>query len=224
VTVVPQSQRFDVLGLELDGTVAVPEGSTGVVLFARGAGGTRDDELDARVARELNSVRIATVMVDLLTTAEQRIDAATAELRYDADLLGVRVIAIIDRLASEHPTARLPGGVLGSHSGAAAALIAAAARPQWVRAVAAYSGRPDLAGEFLLLVHAPSLFVVGEYDRQLLGLNQDAADRIPGPARVAVIPGAGHLLNEPGAMSLVADLSRDWFRELFRARAAASAR
>jgi hypothetical protein len=221
---VPQSRTFDVLGLDLDGDVAVPEDPTAVVLFLRGLNDNRDDERDLRVANALNDARIATVRADLLTAAEKRIDAATAELRFNADLLGVRTIALIDLVAAEHPTARLPGGLFGSHSAAAAALIAATARPHWVRAVAAPSGRPDLAGEFLLIARVPTLLVVGEYDTKLLEINQDAADRIAGPARVAVIPDVGHQFDDPDAQALVAQLCGDWFRELLRARTAQHAR
>jgi putative phosphoribosyl transferase len=224
VTVVPQSRSFDVLGLDLDGDVALPEEPTGLVLVVRGPDGSSDDERDLRMVDELNKLRIATIRVNLLTAAEQRIDAATAELRFDADLLGVRTIAIIDRLESEPATARLPGGVFGSHSGAAACLIAAAARPLWVRAVASAGGRPDLAGEFLLIARAPTLLVVGEYDTPILARNRDAADRIAGPSRVAVIPDVGHRFDAPDALSLNAELCRDWFREHLRTRTAARAR
>jgi putative phosphoribosyl transferase len=221
VAVVWQSRSFDVLGLELGGDVALPESPIGVVLFARGPGGSSDDERDLRVSNELNMVRLATVRVNLLTAAEQRIDAATAELRFDADLLGVRTIAMIDRLASDGATAGLPGGLLGAHSAAAGCLIAAAARPQWVRAVASPSGRPDLAGEFLLIARAPTLLVVGEYDTALRGRNEDAADRIAGPTRVALLDDVGHLIDKPEAQALLAEMCRDWFRELLRAKTAA---
>ncbi|GAA0923625.1 alpha/beta hydrolase [Pseudonocardia zijingensis] len=223
MTIVRQSRNFDVLGLELGGDVAVPESPIGVVVLARGPGGRDDDERDLRVSNELGKVRVATVRVNLLTTAEQRIDAATAELRFDANLLGVRTIAMIDRLASDGATAGLPGGLLGAHSAAAGCLIAAAARPQWVRAVVSPSGRPDLAGEFLLIARAPTLLVVGEYDTVLRERNEVAADRIAGPTRVALLDDVGHLIDEPGAQALLAEMCRDWFRELLRARTEASA-
>jgi putative phosphoribosyl transferase len=224
VRAVPQPRRFEVLDIDLDGAVVVPEGATGMVLFAHGLGGTQHDERDVLAARELNNVGLATVMVDLLTPAEQRIDAATAEFRFDAGFLAVRVIALVDVLATEHDTAGLPGGILGSHSGAAAALIAAAARPQWVRGVAARGGRPDLAGEFLQLVRAPTLLVVGEYDHPLREVNEEAADRIRGLTRVAVVPNAGHLFEEPGTAAQAAELTRDWFRVLLRPREQAHSR
>jgi putative phosphoribosyl transferase len=162
--------------------------------------------------------------VNLLTAAEQRIDAATAELRFDADLLGVRTIAMIDRLTSERPTAGLPVGLVGAHTAAAGCLIAAAARPQRVRAVASPSGRPDLAGEFLLIARAPTLLMVGEYDTTLRGSNQDAAARIAGPTRVAVLDDVGHLIDKPHAQALVAEMCRDWFREHLRPRTASPVR
>jgi putative phosphoribosyl transferase len=218
VRAAPQSRSFEILDVDLDGAVALPPDPAGVVLFAHGLGGSRHDERDVLAARELNNVGIATVMVDLLTPAEQRIDAATAEFRFDAAFLGVRVIALADLLAAERGTSGLPGGVLGSHSGAAAALIAAAARPQWVRAVASRGGRPELAGEFLQLARAPTLLVVGEYDHPLRELNEEAANRIAGPNRVAVVPDAGHLFDEPGAAAMAAELTRDFFLVLLRAR------
>jgi putative phosphoribosyl transferase len=224
VPVVPQSRSFDVLGLGLDADVALPEDPVGVVLLARGPGGRGDDERDLRVSNELTGARLATVRVNLLTAAEQRIDAATAELRFDADLLGVRTIAMIDLLASERATAGLPGGLLGAHSAAAGCLIGAAARPQWVRAVASPGGRPDLAGEFLLIARAPTLLVVGEYDATLRERNQYAAGRIAGPTRLAVLDDVGNLVEEPDAQAVVAEMCRDWFRGLLRARTAAPAR
>jgi putative phosphoribosyl transferase len=218
VRAVPQSRSFEVLDVDLDGAVAVPDDATGLVLFAHGLGGSRHDERDVLAARELNNVGLATVMVDLLTPAEQRIDAATAQFRFDAAFLAVRLIALADVLATEHDTAGLPGGILGSHSGAAAALITAAARPQWVRGVVSRSGRPDLAGEFLLLARAPTLLIVGEYDQPLREINEEAADRIQALSRVAVIPDAGHLFDEPGTAAQAAELTRDWFRVLLRPR------
>ncbi|GAA3063030.1 dienelactone hydrolase family protein [Pseudonocardia yunnanensis] len=224
MTAVPQSRTFEILGLDLNGYVAMPPNPTGLVLFARGPGGSHDDERDVRVANELSTAQIATVRVNLLTEAEQRIDAATAELRFDANLLGVRTIAMIDRLASDHATASLPGGVLGAHAAAAACLIAAAARPDWVRAVVSPTGRPDLAGEFLLIARAPTLLVVGEYDAQLRARNEDAADRIAGPTRIAVLDDVGHVIDEPRAQVVLAEMCRDWFRAHLRPRAKARAR
>ena len=220
----PQSRTFDVLGLDLDGDVAVPENATGLVLMLRIPGADDDVDRDVRVAEALNGAGIATVRIALLTTAEQRIDAATAELRFNADLLGVRTIALIDRLAAEPATRRLHGGVAGSHSAAAAALIAAAARPLWVRAIASTCGRPDLAGEFLTIAHAPTLLVVGEFDTPIREQNEDAADRIAGPARVAVLDGVGPRFEQDDTRSLIADMFRDWFREHLRPRTAQHAR
>ena len=220
----PQSRTFDVLGLDLDGDVAVPENATGLVLMLRIPGADDDVDRDVRVAEALNGAGIATVRIALLTTAEQRIDAATAELRFNADLLGVRTIALIDRLAAEPATRRLHGGVAGSHSAAAAALIAAAARPLWVRAIASTCGRPDLADEFLTIAHAPTLLVVGEYDTRIREQNEDAADRIAGPARVAVLDGVGPRFEQDDTRSLIADMFRDWFREHLRPRTAQHAR
>jgi hypothetical protein len=224
MTAAPQSHTFDILGLDLDGYVAVPPNPTGLVLLARGPAGSHDDERDVRVVDGLNAVHIATVGVNLLTEAEQRIDAATAELRFDAHLLGVRTIAMIDRLASDHATASLPVGVLGAHTAAAACQIAAAARPHRVRAVVSPMGRPDLAGEFLRIARAPTLLVVGEYDARLRARNEEAADRIAGPTRIAVLDDVGQVIDEPGTQGVLAEMCRDWFRAHLCPRAKARAR
>jgi pimeloyl-ACP methyl ester carboxylesterase len=121
-------------------------------------------------------------------------------------------------------TAGLRAGLVGAHTAAAGCLIAAAARPQWVRAVASPSGRPDLAGEFLLIARAPTLLVVGEYDTTLRDRNEEAAGRIAGPTRVALLDDVGHLIDEPDAQALLAEMCREWFREHLRPRTGARVR
>jgi pimeloyl-ACP methyl ester carboxylesterase len=149
--------------------------------------------------------------MDLLTADEETVDLRTRQLRFDVDLLGRRVIATIDWLAADATTKELPVGSFGASTGAAAALIAAAERPARVGAVVSRGGRPDLAGEALRRVTAPTLLIVGGNDVDVLRLNQAAMAALAGEARLEVVPGATHLFEEPGALERVAILARDWF-------------
>jgi putative phosphoribosyl transferase len=208
VQTVPRQTEFDVIGLELEGAVAVPERASGVVLFAHAGGADRHNATDVQIATELNQKRIATVLVNLLTRREQEIYAGN-ELAITA--LGARLIALIDNLALREATAGLPGGLCGTGSGAAGAFIAAAARPAQVHAVLSRAGRPELAGEFIRLVHCPTLLVVGETDGAVREVNERAQAEFPGTARVARVPGASVLREEPWAVELVTELAREWF-------------
>jgi dienelactone hydrolase len=163
------------------------------------------------VAGELQSAGLATVLVDLLTQPEERVDARTGALRFDIGLLAVRVIAMADWLVEHEPTANLKIGLFGASTGAAAALIAAAARPTTVATVVSRGGRPDLAGEFLRLVRQPTLLIVGERDQPVIELNRQAMERLSGEARLEIVPRASHLFEEPGTLEHVAHLARDWF-------------
>jgi len=196
--------RHEVIGLELDGVMDVPERPRGVVLFVC----VRSDPMDARIARTLNERRIATVAVNLLTRAEQEFNRG-ADVRFDATALGARVIALIDDIATRGPTTGLRGGLYGSGSAAAGAIVAAVARPGWARAVFSCSGRPDLAGELVRLVRCPTLLVVGEVDAAVRVVNEQAGPEFPRTARVVRVPGASLLHGEPPA--LVSELARDWF-------------
>ena len=207
---VPQQTLFEVIDLELEGAVAVPENAHGVVLFVHAMGSNRHDENDARIARALHDKRIATVLVNLLTAKELDLDEG-AEARFDPTVLGPRVIALADDIAAREATAGLPGALCGTGTGAAGALIAAVARPNWVHAVLSRAGRPDLAGEFVRLVRCPTLLVVGEADGAVREINEDAEPEFPRTARVVRIPGASVLREEPEAMNLVVELARDWF-------------
>jgi pimeloyl-ACP methyl ester carboxylesterase len=187
--------------------VTVPRDAGAAVVFAHGSGSGRFSPRNRYVAAELQHAGFATVLADLLTPAEERED----RLRFAIDLLAVRVIAMIDWLARHEPTAQLTIGLFGASTGAAAALIAAAARPSEVDTVVSRGGRPDLAGEFLRLVDQPTLLVVGERDTEVLALNRDAMTRLHGDCELAVVPGATHLFEEPGALEEVARLARAWF-------------
>jgi putative phosphoribosyl transferase len=196
--------------VKLDGTLAVPDAARGVVLFAHGSGSSRLSPRNRAVARTLNTAGLATVLVDLLTREEERIDALTAHLRFDIEMLARRLGAATDWLRREERTSRLPIGYFGASTGAAAALIAAAERPQEVSAVVSRGGRPDLAGESLPRVQAPTLLIVGGADVPVIELNRQALRRLR-EARLEIIPDATHLFEEPGALAQVARLAADWF-------------
>ena len=189
----------------------VPEGAKGVVVFAHGSGSGRESPRNRSVARALWDGGLATLLLDLLTPEEDAEDQRTRRLRFDVALLGERVVAAIDWLAGEDELAELPVGCFGASTGAAAALVAAAARPWKVGAVVSRGGRPDLAGDALPVVRAPTLLIVGGADTEVLALNRDAAARMrPAPA-IEVVPGAGHLFSEPGALERVGELALSWF-------------
>jgi putative phosphoribosyl transferase len=198
-------------GAELTGILAVPPDAGGVVVFAHGSGSGRLSPRNRAVAGELQRAGLATLLIDLLTPAEEAEDIRTARLRFDVGLLGERVIAAIDWLAAEPRAAQLPVGCFGASTGAAAALIAAAARPERVAAVVSRGGRPDLAGPALPRVTAPTLLIVGGRDTEVLHLNRAAQALLGGPSRLEIVPGAGHLFEEPGALQRVTQLARDWF-------------
>jgi pimeloyl-ACP methyl ester carboxylesterase len=203
--------RIPAAGVTLEADSTVPAAARGLVLFAHGSGSSRHSPRNRYVAEQLQAGGLATVLVDLLTSEEEQVDARTAELRFDITLLSVRLAAIVDWLGGQERTADLGVSLFGASTGAAAALVAAAARPGRVRAVVSRGGRPDLAGEFLRLVYQPTLLLVGERDREVIELNRMAARLIPGETRIEIVPRAGHLFEEPGALEEVARLARDWF-------------
>jgi putative phosphoribosyl transferase len=192
----------------LEGLLTVPPGARGVVAFAHGTGSGRLSPRNQHVARALNARGLATLLLDLLTAVEE---ANLASLRFDVDMLARRLQVVADWLAGEAATARLPLGLFGASTGAAAALETAAARPDAVVAVVSRGGRPDLAGLALPSVRAPTLLIVGGRDGAVLDLNRTARALLAGPAELAVVPGAGHLFEESGALDEVARLAGDWF-------------
>lgn len=205
--------RIDVGGGAIIGDLSVPAGATGVVAFAHGSGSSRHSSRNKQVAQALVDRGLATLLMDLLTAAEEQVDVQTREHRFDIDLLAARVVRSVEWLGDDPDTASLPVGLFGSSTGAAAALVAAAARPESVTAVVSRGGRPDLAGDALEQVVAPTLLVVGGADRAVIGMNKDAMQRFPEdtPVTLEVIPGAGHLFEEPGALLQVAALAGDHF-------------
>jgi putative phosphoribosyl transferase len=193
----------------LVGDLVLPEQPVGIVLFAHGSGSSRHSPRNRLVADALNAAGMGTLLVDLLTPAEEREDVRTREHRFDIGLLARRLVAAVDWLRAE--AGDLPIGLFGASTGAAAALAAAAERPANVRAVVSRGGRPDLAGAALRRVQAPTLLIVGGADPVVLELNRNALELLPSEKQLVVVPGATHLFEEPGALEHVARLAADWF-------------
>ena len=208
---VEQSLEIPAAGVTLAADLAVPARAAGLVLFAHGSGSSRPSSRNRSVARVLQNAGLATALADLLTPDEERADAQSGQYRFDIDKLSVRVIALTDWLLGHDATAGLSVGLFGASTGAAAALVAAAARPFSVEAVVSRGGRPDLAGEFLRLVFQPTLLIVGGYDPTVIELNSNATQVLPVEARLEIVPGATHLFEEPGALEQADRLARDWF-------------
>jgi putative phosphoribosyl transferase len=216
-----QPMRIQVGGALLDGDLTVPEHASGLVLFAHGSGSGRHSPRNRAVAAALQNKGLATLLLDLLTPEEEAIDERSGALRFDIPFLAERLVAVTDAFAKEPRTKGLPIGYFGASTGGGAALLAAAARPQLVRAVVSRGGRPDLAGDALTQVRAPVLLIVGGDDRPVLALNQNALEQIPAEKSLEVIPGATHLFPERGALEEVARLAGEWFRQHFAAQPAA---
>jgi putative phosphoribosyl transferase len=198
-------------GVRLAGDLTLAEPAIGVVAFAHGTGSGRRSPRNRQVAAHLVGSSLSTMLLDLLTEVEETVDARTRELRFDIGLLARRFTAALDWLAGQEATAGLPIGCFGASTGAAAALIAAARRPDLVRAVVSRGGRPDLAGPELAAVTAPTLLIVGGDDPVVLDLNRQAQARLRCRSRLEVVEGATHLFEEPGALGRVADLACAWF-------------
>lgn len=192
------------------GTLEVPPAAHGVVIFAHGSGSSRHSPRNRHVASLLNDRGFATLLMDLLTSEEEEVDNRTAALRFDVALLARRVEMATKWCAEEPRLATLPVGYFGASTGAAATLLAAADRGD-VMAVVSRGGRPDLADQALASVRAATLLIVGEQDTVVIDLNRKAASEIKAPCEIAVIPRAGHLFEEPGALDEVARLAQNWF-------------
>jgi dienelactone hydrolase len=205
------SVRIPADGQMLEGDLLVPAGARGVVLFAHGSGSSRFSPRNRYVAEVLQSALLATLLMDLLTPAEEAEDAATSRLRFDISLLSRRIGDATDWLAAQGETRTLRIGYFGASTGAGAALVAAAERPAAVAAIVSRGGRPDLAGPLLERVEAPTLLIVGGLDLQVIHLNEVALRRLRGEAKLEIVPGASHLFEEPGTLEGVAHLARDWF-------------
>ena len=192
--------------------LSLPEGAAGLVIFAHGSGSSRFSSRNRAVAASLVQRGLATLLLDLLTSEEESVDRITAQHRFDIPLLGERVVSAVDWAAGRDELRALPIGLFGASTGAAAALIAAAERPSLVRAVVSRGGRPDLAGDALTRVQAPSLLIVGSRDEPVIEMNQAAMRRMPGVTELAIVPGATHLFEEPGTIEQVMTLAGEWFQ------------
>ncbi|GEM84446.1 dienelactone hydrolase family protein [Meiothermus hypogaeus] len=194
----------------LEGDLCVPPGAEGVVLFAHGSGSSRHSPRNRYIAQELQQAGLATLLFDLLTPEEEQLDEYTRRYRFDIGLLADRLVASSDWLVHNALTRPLAQAFFGASTGAAAALLAAARLPTRVRAVVSRGGRPDLAGQALEKVRAPTLLIVGGWDEEVLRLNQQAFERLSCEKKLVVVPGATHLFEEPGKLQEVARLARDW--------------
>jgi pimeloyl-ACP methyl ester carboxylesterase len=195
----------------LEGNLTLPEEARAVVLFAHGSGSSRHSPRNRYVARVLNEAKLATLLIDLLTVNEELIDMRTAQLRFDIELLAERLVGATNWVAQFPDTRQLRIGYFGASTGAAAALVAAAVRPDGVGAIVSRGGRPDLAGAALPHVRAPTLLIVGGDDGQVIELNRTALAQMRSEKQLVIVPGATHLFEEPGALDEVARLARDWF-------------
>ena len=195
----------------LPGNLHLPEGAGALVLFAHGSGSSRHSPRNQFVARTLNDAGLGTLLFDLLTQEEEAIDMRTRELRFNIHLLAERLVHATKWAKQQPQTRDLRIGYFGSSTGGAAALVAAVDVPQDVGAVVSRGGRPDLAGEALPKVQAPTLLIVGGNDDIVIELNEQARDRMRCEVKLEIIPSATHLFEEPGALEKVAQLASDWF-------------
>jgi dienelactone hydrolase len=196
----------------LDGNLTIVDGATAIVLFAHGSGSSRHSPRNQFVARTLNDAGLATLLFDLLMPEEEAIDLRTREHRFNIGLLGERLAHATKWAKQQQQTRDLRIGYFGSSTGGGAALVAAAEIPQDVGAVVSRGGRPDLAGDALPKVQAPTLLIVGGNDDIVIELNEQARDRMRRcEVKLEIVPGATHLFEEPGALEKVAKLASDWF-------------
>jgi putative phosphoribosyl transferase len=201
--------RIPAGGVILDGDLVEPPGAAGVVVFAHGSGSSRHSPRNRMVAARLQAAGYATLLMDLLTSEEEQIDDRTRKFRFDIPRLASRLVAAIRWLRDRPDGGQLPVALFGASTGAAAALMAAAEVPDHVRLVISRGGRPDLAGAALEQVRAPTLLIVGGRDIEVLALNKAAAAQLSGQVEIAVVPGATHLFEEPGALDRVVELALD---------------
>jgi putative phosphoribosyl transferase len=207
-----ESIVIPVEGGHIGADLRVPEGAAGLVIFAHGSGSSRFSSRNRAVAEFLETNRFGTLLLDLLTQPEESVDSLTREHRFDIDLLGRRVVLATDWAHGRPGLQQLPIGYFGASTGAAAALIGAAARPTVARAVVSRGGRPDLAGDALPKVQTPTLLIVGGDDEPVIEMNRVAMKQMTAPAELEIVPGATHLFEEPGTLEQVMDLATRWFR------------
>jgi putative phosphoribosyl transferase len=207
---------MDLEGVTLEGTLVLPKDAQGLVLFAHGSGSSRHSPRNRYVAQILQSQRIGTLLFDLLTRKEESFDQDTGELRFDIALLARRLVGATQWVKSSPDTKELQVGYFGASTGAGAALVAAAELPGTVSAIVSRGGRPDLAGNALGLVRAPTLLIVGGLDKPVIMMNREALARLKSPdKKLVIIPGASHLFEEPGTLEEVARVAAEWFTRHF---------
>jgi dienelactone hydrolase len=229
VAVVPIMMKTDAIeaveipagAISLKADLRVPARPQGLVIFAHGSGSSRLSRRNRQVAEFLGERGLATLMLDLLTSREEAVDAATGQYRFDIPRLATRVVAAADWVATRPDLAALPIGCFGASTGAAAALIAAAERPAAIGAVVSRGGRPDLANAALAGVTAPTLLIVGGHDEPVIDLNRQAMRELHAHVELAIVPGATHLFEEPGTLDRVAELAAGWFTQYLAVRPAA---
>ncbi len=202
-------------GVRLEGILSIPEDPRGIVVFVHGSGSSRHSPRNQYVAEILQEAGMATLLFDLLTAEEEEVDQRTRHLRFDINLLARRTAGVLEWLTLQPYTYGLKTGLFGASTGAAAALKAAAEMPEKVDAVVSRGGRPDLAGDALSKVQAPTLLIVGAYDEVVIVLNEEALDHMQAgeDKKLMIVPGATHLFEEPGTLEYAARLARDWFEE-----------
>lgn len=198
--------------VQLEGNLEVPENATGIVLFAHGSGSSRHSPRNRFVAGALNNGGLATLLLDLLSQEEEAVDLQTTHLRFDIAFLAERLLHAIEWLRKNPGTSQLKIGCFGSSTGAGAALVAGAERPEIVKAIVSRGGRPDLAGPALANVRAPTLLIVGGNDVPVSELNKQAMEQISSETKLEIIPRATHLFEEPGALEKVSHLATQWFQ------------
>jgi dienelactone hydrolase len=206
------SVRIPVNNVMLSGELFIPAGATGVVLFAHGSGSSRLSPRNQYVAQVIQQAGVGTLLFDLLTNEEEIIDAQTRHLRFDIELLSYRLLGATRWVTENAATRHLRVGYFGASTGGAAALGAAAALGEGVKAVVSRGGRPDLAGEALASVQAATLLIVGERDEVVLRLNQETMEKLHCHKELVIVPGATHLFEETGALEEVARLAAQWFQ------------
>jgi dienelactone hydrolase len=215
---IPQNEIvISTAGVPLAGNLIIPEAAEGIVLFAHGSGSSRFSPRNRFVAGLLNEAGFATLLFDLLTADEHRLDQQTRHLRFDIHLLARRLSGTVEWASQASATRSLRIGLFGASTGAAAALVTAAEQSDKVAAVVSRGGRPDLAGTSLSEVKAPTLLIVGANDPQVLELNQMASQSLGGEYRLEIIPGASHLFEEPGTLEEATSFAREWFYQYLSA-------
>ncbi len=209
----------------LCGDLSIPDKASGIVLFVHGSGSSRHSPRNRSVARALQEQGLATLLFDLLTSEEESVDQFTAEFRFDIERLSRRLVGATEWIAQGAETQDLPIGYFGASTGAAAALVAAAQRPDLVRAVVSRGGRPDLAGRPLAQVSVPTLLIVGGNDEPVIEMNRRALAGLRCEDKeLLIIPGATHLFEEPGTLEQVAKAAGEWFTRYLRMVSAAKVR